>query len=833
MLNKTITFQNISELKKMKPFASDSKTLIQIFCANNNLQEIKEIQNYFATTYPQTTIIGTTTDGALHNTDIYIASKHVVTFTKFEKTELKAILVEHADSTQMSYICGKKLLRKILRPNTKALISFADGLHTNGEEFLKGINSINPNIVVSGGLAGDNGELKKTFVFNNKHITENGAVGVTLNSDALNVFTHYSFDWTPIGKKLTITKAVKNRVYEIDGISAVDMYAKYMGKELAQNLPKIGIEFPLIFEKDGVNIGRAVLFKHEDGSLTFAGNLDEGEKVRFGVGNVDNLLKSGEYQLDKIFDRLQFQPEAVFVYSCMARRRFMEKYIEYELEGLSTLGDISGFFTYGEFFSNQKSDLLNESITLLGLSESNKTLESVHRKSVIHKKDFAVSTEYALANLANSVSQELAELNAELEKRVQRSAEFIYKQAYFDKLTEMPNRLSLLHRIDECVGETVFLVNIDDFTTINDFYGHAVGDTVLVKMSQYLHEFTKREGMELFKLPSDEFAIISNKEQTYTVIENTIQQLISNIEQKEFLVKDQVIHVSVTVSAAYINEKKTGLANADMVLKAAKKAHKPYLIFNKSLELAKKYESNLQMANEIKRAIENDDIIPYYQPIFSIKTGKIEKYEALVRLRKADGKILSPYFFLEISEKIRLYPRITEIMIEKTFSFFAGNGLDFSINLSFSDIFSEKMRNFLFEKIKEYNIAKQLTIEILETQEYTNENIVNDFTKEVYASGASIAIDDFGSGFANFQYMTSISCDYMKIDGSLIKNIHQDQNSRLIVETIVVFAKKLGKKVIAEFVHSAEVLDVVREIGIEYAQGYYLGEPQEKLIEPL
>jgi len=829
MINKTITFKKVSELKKLPPFASDSQTLIQIFCVSNDFEEIQEIQNYFATTFPQATIIGTTTDGALHNTSIHTALKHVVTFTKFTKTVLQSTLVKHIDSIQMSYISGKKLLRKIIKPNTKVLISFVDGLYTNGEEFLKGINSINPNITVSGGLAGDNGNLKKTYVFNNECITDKGAVGVTLNSDVLNVFTHYSFDWTPIGKKLTVTKAVKNRVYEIDGISAVDVYAKYMGKELAENLPQIGIEFPLIFEKDGVNIGRAVLFKHNDGSLTFAGNLQEGEKVRFGVGNIDKLLKSGEYQLDKIFDKIQFQPEAVFIYSCMARRRFMEKYIKYELERFSTLGDLSGFFTYGEFFSHHKSELLNESITLLGLSESNKTLKDIHRKKVIHKNDFTVSTEYALANLANSVSQELAELNEELERRVQRSAEFIYQQAYFDKLTGMPNRLSLLQRIDECIGETVFLVNIDDFTTINDFYGHTLGDTILMKMSQYLQEFTKREGMELFKLPSDEFAIISNKEQTYTIIENTIQQLIDSIGKKEFLVKDQVIHISVTISAAYINEKKTGLANADMVLKAAKKAHKPYLIFNKSLELAKKYESNLNMANEIKRAIENNGIIPYYQPIFNIKTGKIEKYEALVRLRKADETILSPYFFLEISEKIKLYPKIIEIMIEKIFSFFADNGLDFSINLSFSDIFSAKMRQFLFNKIKEYGVARQLTIEILETQEYANENIVNDFTKEVYASGACIAIDDFGSGFANFQYMTNISCDYMKIDGSLIKNIHQDQNSRLIVETIVVFAKKLGKKVIAEFVHSKEVLDIVEEIGIEYAQGYYLGEPQAKI----
>lgn len=830
MTNKTVTFSTIAELMENEPLIVDCQTLIQIFCANNNLEEIKKIQNYFKNSYKDAVILGTTTDGALHNGTVYFQNKHVATFTHFEKTTLKSTLVEHKNSLDTSSDSGKRLLEAIIDEKTKVLISFADGLHTNGEEFLNGISSVNPDIIISGGLAGDNGELQQTYVFDKEKITGNGAVGVTLNSDILQAYTHYSFDWMPIGKKLTVTKAIKNRVYEIDGIPAVDIYAKYMGKELAQRLPQVGIEFPLIFEKEGMSIGRAVLSKHEDGSLTFAGNIQEGEAVRFGVGNVDVLLKSSGYEIDKICNGIKYQPEAVFVYSCMARRRFLDKYIEYELEDLSVCGEISGFFTYGEFFHNKRNELLNESMTMLVLNENMHALKCVDKRNITNRHDFAVNTEQVLAHLANSVSQELAELNENLENRVATSTDYIYKQAYFDKLTGLPNRLVLLQRIDECIGETVFLVNIDDFTTINDFYGHTVGDVILVKMSKYLQEFTENEGMELFKLPSDEFAIISNKEQTYTVIEKTIGQLLKTIEKKEFLVNDQEIHVSVTISAAYINEKKTGLANADMVLKTAKKAHTPYLIFNESLELSKKYESNLKMANEIKRAIEKDDIVPYYQPIINIKTGKIEKYEALARLRKTDGEILSPYFFLEISEKIKLYPKITEIMIEKTFAYFAKNGLKFSINLSFSDIFSEKMREFLFEKIKEHGIAKQLTVEILETQEYSNEDTVNEFTKEVYKSGANIAIDDFGSGFANFQYMTNISCEYMKIDASLIKNIHQDHNSRLIVETIIVFAKKLGKKVIAEFVHSKEVFDVIKEIGIEYAQGYYFGEPQESVI---
>jgi len=109
--------------------------------------------------------------------------------------------------------------------------------------------------------------------------------------------------------------------------------------------------------------------------------------------------------------------------------------------------------------------------------------------------------------------------------------------------------------------------------------------------------------------------------------------------------------------------------------------------------------------------------------------------------------------------------------------------------------------------------------------------VIFKFIEDIYSHGAKIAIDDFGSGFANFQHMTTIHSDYMKIDGSLIKNIDTDKNARLVVETIVVFAKKLGKKTIAEFVHSQEVYDVVKELDIDYVQGYHLGMPMAEILE--
>jgi diguanylate cyclase (GGDEF)-like protein len=835
MKNFTFDFIKPEEvLGKLDGESLDSpQTLIQLFCTSTDVKELKNIQKFFADTFPSSFIIGTTSDGIINGSEVYTDKKSIVTFTQFNQTRLESTLIEYINTFNNSYETGVSIAQKLISKDTKLIISFTDGLNTNGEEYAKGISSVSSDVILSGGLAGDNGKLLKTYVFTNREMTDNGVVGVSLSATALNVTTNYSFDWLPVGKELTVTKAVNNRVYEIDGMSAVDIYSKYMGHALAAKLPQVGIEFPLIFEVDGVLIGRAVLLKHEDGSLTFAGNIKEGTKVRFGVGDIEDILKNTNYTTRKMLSKINYNPEAVFVYSCMARRRFMKEYIFDELDILSSIGKVSGFFTYGEFYHEGKSNqLLNETMTMLVLSEEKNSLPILDYKENVPEYEFNIDAHHVMAHLANTVSRELEELNYSLEKRIQESADYIYKQAYYDSLTGLPNRLSLIKKLNISLGKMIILINIDDFTIINDFYGHEVGDQVLKKLAFTLQMLSKEEDAELFKLPSDEFAIIMYIEPNPKAIEDKIKYCIKAIETEEFLVTNgHFAHVSVTVSAALINEKRTGLINADMTLKSAKRTGKEYLIFNEDLKLAKQYKSNINMANTIKHAINSDRVFPYFQPIVDVKTGKIEKYECLVRLLNDEEKLLSPFSFLEVSQKIKLYPLITEIMTEKSFIYFKENGLKFSINLSFSDITNKKTRQFIFDKIKEYDIASQLTIEILETQENDNTAAVNEFIENVYEAGSCIAIDDFGSGFANFGHMTTMRSDIMKIDGSLIKNIDKDPNARLVVETIIVFAKKLNKKTIAEYVHNGAVYNVVKELGIDYAQGYYLGKPEAEVLE--
>jgi len=830
MKNTSIPFSDIIELEQQlldKGIEDSSSLFIQVFCASSEYNEIQSIQSYFQNHYPQAVLLGTTTDGIINGTTVYTNTKSLVTFTLFTKTTLEQKMVEHSQSYNSSFETGVEIARSLKGEDVKLLITFTDGIYTNGEEYLKGISSVDNTLSVAGGMAADNGKLIQTYIFNQEKVISSGAIAIALKSKELHSVKSYTFDWMPIGKKLEITKAIKNRVYEIDNIPVVDIYAKYMGREIANQLPQVGIEFPLIFKKGDVIVGRAPILKHDDGSLTFAGNIEEGEEVQFGVGNIDTIIRGGHYKIDKLFSEIQHETQAVFIYSCMARRRFLGPYIENELQKLQSLGSVSGFFTYGEFFHfGESNQLLNETMTIVTLSEN--TTHSCPCKNKVDETEFKTDSEHVVAHLANIVSKELEELNETLEKKIQKSSEYIYKQAYFDKLTSLPNRLSLIKDLDVSVGQVIYLINIDDFTIINDFYGHDIGDQVLVKLATILKKCVKDKDATVYKLPSDEYAIIMDIEHHRSVLELEIKHILEIVEKEEFLFSGHFTHVSVTISAAFINKGKTGLINADMTLKLAKKAGKDFMIFEKDLMLAQQYEKNIRVANMIRDAIASDNIIPYFQPIFDTNTLKVEKYEALVRLVK-DDTVLTPYHFLDISQKIKLYPQITAIMVEKTFSMFELNREHFSINLAFSDITNHKTRDMIFEKIVEHDIAKQLTIEILENQVIEDDIIMFDFINKVYSLGAKIAIDDFGSGFANFEYMTKIRSDYMKIDGSLIKNIATDKNARLVVETIVIFAKKLGKKTVAEFVHSKEVYNVVKEIGIDYVQGFYFAEPSARL----
>jgi len=395
--------------------------LIQVFSAVNDKTFISTLLSELTLFLPDAVIIGSTTDGEIMNGKVS-SGKVVLSFTQFEHTILKAAAIEHKVD---GYYSGQYLAKELIGDETKLLIAFADGLHTNGEEFLNGISSVNDEVIVAGGHAGDDFEFVKTFVFTKEHILEQGAVAVTLNSRHLHVHTDYSFHWHPIGNELTITKAEGNRVYTIDGKSAVDTYAYYLGEEIAKGLPGIGIEFPLIVNRNGSNVSRASIAKEDDGSLIIGGNLYTGEKVRIGFGDSKEIIKASQ----KILESTSQKPsEVIFIYSCMTRKYFMGDEVESETLPFQHIAPVSGFFTYGEFFTSTKKELFNQTMTLVSLSESD-TISKTIREIEPKQTDINSASMNGLTHLINITSKEVQEqtetlkasnkLNQQLKERME------------------------------------------------------------------------------------------------------------------------------------------------------------------------------------------------------------------------------------------------------------------------------------------------------------------------------------------------------------------------------------------------------------------------------
>lgn len=378
--------------------------LIQVFTAKNDKAFIEELLYDLLSVLPQAAIIGSTTDGEIMNGEVS-TDQTVLSFTQFEHTTLQTHMELHQ---QDGFFSGKSLAKVLIKEDTKLIIAFADGLHTNGDAFLDGMHSIDPTMMVAGGLAGDKGTFTNTYVFTQEGVVSDGVVAVALNSRHLNVYNDYSFNWHRIGKELTITKVKNNRVYTIDNRTAVDTYIHYLGKEMAKGLPAIGVEFPLISMRDGIMVARAVLSKHDDGSLSFAGNLKVGDKVQFGYGDPMEILKSSE----DILNHLKQRPsEAIFVYSCMARRHFMPDMIDAETLPLQRVSPTAGFFTYGEFFTSNKKELLNQSMTIVSLSESD-TVPKSNVDVLSHETKLVTSPIHALIHLVNTTSHEAMEQEA-------------------------------------------------------------------------------------------------------------------------------------------------------------------------------------------------------------------------------------------------------------------------------------------------------------------------------------------------------------------------------------------------------------------------------------
>ncbi len=404
--------------------------------------------------------------------------------------------------------------------------------------------------------------------------------------------------------------------------------------------------------------------------------------------------------------------------------------------------------------------------------------------------------------------------------------------ATYDVMTGLFNRYSFNTTIsnEQYKEPTFLLININGFKHINDLYGSDIGDYILQEVSQLIRlPIFDTYQPNYYRLGGDDFGILLEaipEKKVYSLAEALSQSI------KHFIFVDNDIEINISVTIA-INTQAPYLENADMVLKHHKKSKTDTIVvFKEELGLKEKIKENIDTLQSLSLAIEEQRIVPYFQPIIDFQKGKIVKYEALVRQIAVDGTVISPAQFLDLTAQTPLYRELTKTMIEQVFSAFKDEPFRFSINLSMRDLLDKELMVMLEEQLQQNpESAKRLEIELLESESLFDIQETEHFITLLKSYGCRIAIDDFGTGYSNFSYLAKLSVDTLKIDGSLISKIITDEKYLKTVETIVHYADTLGVETVAEFVESKEIALKLKEIGVTYGQGYYFDKPQATLIQ--
>jgi len=425
------------------------------------------------------------------------------------------------------------------------------------------------------------------------------------------------------------------------------------------------------------------------------------------------------------------------------------------------------------------------------------------------------------------VYRKLFAFNAKINKQID-----IIRRGYeYDALTALPNRAKLRKVLERALSEnkqfTLLYIDIYNFSLINDSFGQSVGDAYLRETAKVLKDLLKEVGTDplvsrqVYRMGSDEFVIVCSNQTHITAVTEALTNT--------YLVKVQGIEMPLTFTLGIAKSTPAStqssiLTQAELAAKDAFKQQQRYSVYTGDDSYKVKYQRNLEWVKRIKRAFEKKLFEAYFQPIVSTKDGSCVKYEVLIRLHEeTGGEMISPYEFLPVLQKIGLEKRLTKEMIDQSFDFVHRYGIDVSINMTRDDL-DEEMLHYLEKSLQLHTIkASSVSIELVEMEELMQEPYIR-IIQQIKALGCKISIDDFGTGYSNFSYLTQLRPDFLKIDGSLIKDINVDVESRNIVKGIVDLARSLDVKLIAEYVSTAEIYAIIQELGIEYAQGYYFGE---------
>ena len=559
-----------------------------------------------------------------------------------------------------------------------------------------------------------------------------------------------------------------------------------------------------------------------------------GKKLMDELHYAYNKKETLEYNWNRVYDQFNYNHKKI---SWIEYDKSLDCYI------VSTIYKED----FGSFVQGINSLILNISMLLFGLlaiigtfitvkviAPINKMYSEVQKASVNSETpDNGAKPKDEIGFLAtqfNTLLDQVETNRKTFEDQVQVKTKEIQDKLYYDELTNLKNRYALEDDIKDDDFVSIALIDIDSFDDINELYGFSTGNLVLIEVGKILSDFSSKFSVGIYRIYGNVYCLADKKMMGFSKYNEFITELTRLFKNRPIFIEELQIDIFINITVGVSIAQEEPIKTAGIALKKAKKSNMPYFVYNNDIDTKDIIKKSMFWREKLKIAIEESRVTPFYQAIFD-RDKNIVKYETLMRIKDTNENgetiYISPYLFLDISVKTKQYLQLSHQVISKALVDLMKTDKQISINLSFKDILDSDFIEYLDKNLdKIYSDDKsRIVFEILESDYISDYTLLEDFILKYRNQGIKIAIDDFGTGYSNFAHILKIRPNYIKIDGSLIKNLNSDKNSYEMVKSVIEFSKALNIKTIAEFIHSEEVFNIALELGVDEFQGFYLAEP--------
>ena len=805
----------------------DKDVLVRIHTAVHTAEEAVDLAACIKNIIPKAKILGTSTSAVISEGKM-IHDQCVISITLMDEgnvlTSRIPLIEEGCDTLIPAETLCARAADTMISKNTKLLFVFSPEQYRDIERFVEISNKQMPGIQMLGGVVDWNDIIGNSgFVFDETGWSDSEIIFAAISGDELECLADFVTGVQVVGDLHEITKVKDNRILEIDGKTTTEFIIEGVGENVCSKID-FGFYFPFAYNFDGVDVP-FVYGYHADDGLGTNHNVTVGRKIRRGFFYDRKIISDNR----SMFGRMESfeKGEVLFAYACKDRFRIYPNSVKWELFAYQN-SNMSGCLTRGEISATGGRNIFTNCAFVLAAAGEKPESQQMNPYVFSHTQALAEDNQKLIGYLMDATRMSSQDTDEDVKESMRSFVNNCRQVLLYAEKDNIANEVAL--NMDVRIGgyDRVCVIDVPDKRSIRTAFPE---EAIEKTHSHYVSEctsFAAEKKYRVYLLKQWQMAVavpsyMVSLEQ-FTEDMRSLQKLL--FETKEDNIPIVTVFCVIDECSAETFNSVFDAARIEMI----QKNMQFYVCNGKEKELDE--ESILEkyrMVNVINYALSHDGVIPYYQGIYDNKEKTIHHYESLMRLKDEDGKVYSPFAFLEVARSYGLlYDALSKEMLRKVFNAFVDSkDKSVSINLGIRDIKNEELTRYIYGFLSTAPHPENFVFEILEDEDVDEYETLLHFVNSIHKLGGKISIDDFGSGYSNLQHLLNISADFLKIDGSIVKECCNSKDSANLIRLISSW-RRLGSHdtgIVAEYVENEEIQDKLLQYSIDFSQGYLFSKP--------